>query len=107
MEQSSFGRYILDTIMVEMETGDSLDRLMSTLSKLEDRYVADQKEDDARNTQFQGVCDADIATYDKNIKDASYEKMRFEGKLEGDLYPNRAVLQGVEKAKLREVKEYT
>lgn len=47
----------------------------------------------------------DIAAYDKDIADSNYHKIVLEGKLEGDLYPNRAIHQGVEKAKLAEVKQ--
>lgn len=69
---SEFGRYVLDTLMVEMETSDSLDHLINTLEKLESRYQDDQKEDDARNKEYQGACDVDIAAYDKDIADSNY-----------------------------------
>jgi hypothetical protein len=43
---------LFSTIWLELSTGDPLDRLLSTLTDLEDRYVAEQKEDDVRNHEY-------------------------------------------------------
>lgn len=64
---------------------------MSTLHDLEDRYIAEQKEDDATNADFQGACNVDIAAYDKDLAESNRERIILEAKLEGDLYPRREI----------------
>jgi hypothetical protein len=41
IDQSRFGKTLLDTIYLQLQTGDPLDRLLTTLSELEDRYFAE------------------------------------------------------------------
>ncbi|KAM3135758.1 hypothetical protein pb186bvf_012155 [Paramecium bursaria] len=106
LQQTPFGRQILDSVMLQLETSDSLDRLIKTLEGLEDRYASDQKEDDATNRQFQDQCDVDIKSYDDDIAQTSFQQLQYEAKLEGDLFPNRAVQLGVEKAKIHQINEY-
>lgn len=62
IDQTEFGRYLLDQIYMQLETHTPIDRfynlnmhisrLLDTLHDLEDRYFGDQKEDDARNSAF-------------------------------------------------------
>ncbi|CAK80252.1 unnamed protein product (macronuclear) [Paramecium tetraurelia] len=89
-----------------METSDSLDHLINVLEKLEGRYQDDQKEDDANNRLYQDQCDSDIGSLDKDIANSQYSILQLEAKLEGNLIPARSIQQGVEKAKLAEVKQY-
>ena len=49
-------------VAVMKERFDAGDNVM--LFDLEDRYAAEQKEDDAGNQQFQGVCDQDLNALD-------------------------------------------
>jgi len=79
---------------------------VSTLHDLEDRYVAEQKEADAVNYDFQSACNADIAAYDKDLAESNTKRIQLEAKLEGDLYPRRAIMTGIVNAKTQEVKNY-
>jgi hypothetical protein len=88
---------LLDTVYLQLQSGDPLDTLISTLHDLEDRYFNEQKEDDAANQSFQESCNYDIATYDKDIAESNTQRIQLEAKLEGELYPKREILTGVEK----------
>ena len=61
IDQSKLGKTLLNTIAIQMQTGEPLERIFQTLYDLEERYQADQREDDAENKAFQGVCDDDLA----------------------------------------------
>ncbi|CAD8155636.1 unnamed protein product [Paramecium octaurelia] len=106
IDQSPFGRTLFDTIWLELQTGDPLDRLVSTLTDLEDRYVAEQKEDDAKNQEYQGSCTVDISAFDKDLAESNRKKVDLEARLEGQLYPQRSILEGLVAQKSAEVKGY-
>ncbi|CAD8109242.1 unnamed protein product [Paramecium primaurelia] len=106
IDQSPFGRTLFDTIWLELQTGDPLDRLVSTLTDLEDRYVAEQKEDDAKNQEYQGACTVDISAFDKDLAESNRKKIELEARLEGQLYPQRSILEGLVAQKSAEVKGY-
>ncbi|CAK65585.1 unnamed protein product (macronuclear) [Paramecium tetraurelia] len=106
IDATPFGRTLFDTIWLQLETGDPLDRLLNTLSDLEDRYQQEQREDDAENREFQDSCNVDIAAYDKDIANTDSERISLEARLEGDLYPRRAIISGLVTAKKAEVKGY-
>jgi hypothetical protein len=67
IENSKLGKTLLDTIAIQLSTGEPLERVFQTLYDLEDRYVADQKEDDEDNRSFQGICDADLAGLNQEL----------------------------------------
>jgi predicted nucleic acid-binding Zn-ribbon protein len=69
IEKTKLGKTLLDTIAVQLQsnTGEPLEYLFGLLYDLEDRYVADQKEDDANNHAFQAVCDDDLSALDQDI----------------------------------------
>ncbi|CAD8102008.1 unnamed protein product [Paramecium sonneborni] len=106
IDATPFGRTLFDTIYLQLETGDPLDRLLNTLSDLEDRYQQEQREDDAENREFQDSCNVDISAYDKDIANTDSERISLEARLEGDLYPRRAIITGLVTAKKAEVKGY-
>ncbi|CAD8073969.1 unnamed protein product [Paramecium primaurelia] len=106
IDATPFGRTLFDTIYLQLETGDPLDRLLNTLSDLEDRYQQEQREDDAENREFQDACNVDISAYDKDIANTDSERISLEARLEGDLYPRRAIISGLITAKKAEVKGY-
>lgn len=98
-----FGRALLDTVWLQLQTGDPLDKLLSTLSELEDRYHDEQKQDDSDNKDFQDACDVDIAVFDKDIASTDNERIVLEAKLEGELYPKREIVQGIVSMKQKEL----
>ncbi|CAD8170012.1 unnamed protein product [Paramecium octaurelia] len=106
IDATPFGRTLFDTIYLQLETGDPLDRLLNTLSDLEDRYQQEQREDDVENREFQDSCNVDISAYDKDIANTDSERISLEARLEGDLYPRRAIISGLVTAKKAEVKGY-
>jgi chromosome segregation ATPase len=106
IDATKFGRTLFDMIYMQLEAGDPLEKLISTLHDLEDRYIAEQKEDDAANREFQDACNADIAAFDKDLAECDRDKIAYEGKLEGDLYPRRSIMTGVVNSKTKEVADY-
>lgn len=103
IDATAFGHTLFETIFVSMEAGDPLDRLLETLGSLEDGLIADQKEDDGVNRDFQDACNRDIAQLQKEINEANVYSISLEGKLEGALYPQRSILQGIVNSKTKEV----
>lgn len=79
---------------------------METLSGLEDQLIAEQKEDDAHNQEFQGACNYDIGVLDQDLAESNNKKTVLEAKLEGALYPSREILQGIVAAKTKELAGY-
>jgi hypothetical protein len=53
-----------------LNSGEPLDHLFDMLYTIEDRYIADQKEDDANNKAFQARCDDDLAGLTSEIANA-------------------------------------
>jgi hypothetical protein len=106
IDNTTFGRTLFDTVFMSLEAGDPLEKLINTLHDLEDRYIAEQKEDDAAHYEFQQSCDADIAEFDKDLAESNTKKIALEAKLEGDLYPRRAIMTGVVNSKKKEVAGY-
>jgi hypothetical protein len=41
IDTTAFGHTLLDTVFVELESGDPLEKLVNTLHDLEDRYIAE------------------------------------------------------------------
>ncbi|CAK72709.1 unnamed protein product (macronuclear) [Paramecium tetraurelia] len=98
IEQSDLGRTLLNTIAIQMTTGEPLERIFQTLYDLEDRYIADQKEDDANNQAFQQVCDADLAGLNQELANLEQRNTELQAVLD-DLVPIRDQKIGQKKAK--------
>lgn len=84
-----------------MSTGEPLERIFQTLYDLEDRYVADQKEDDADNRTFQGICDADLAGLNQELANLDQRNTELQAVLD-ELNPIRDQKNGQRVAKLAE-----
>ncbi|CAD8153802.1 unnamed protein product [Paramecium pentaurelia] len=95
--KSTFGRTLFDTIWLELQTGDPLDRLLQTLTDLEDRYVAEQKKmmPEISNTKMHA-----------QLTFLPLTKIWLKARLEGQLYPQRGILQELVAQKQAEVKGY-
>lgn len=77
--------------------------MLNTLTSLEDRYVAEQKEDDSNNRDFQDSCNSDIAVFDQDLASAEQTRIQYEAKLEGLLYPQREILVTIVNQKTKEL----
>jgi hypothetical protein len=104
IDNTVFGHTLFETIFVQLESGDPLDNLLDTLGSLEDGLTAEQKEDDASNRSFQDHCNVDLSGLDKEIAVADTYRISLEAKLEGALYPQRSILQGIVTSKTKEVR---
>ncbi|CAD8046918.1 unnamed protein product [Paramecium primaurelia] len=98
IESSDLGRTLLNTIAIQMTTGEPLERIFQTLYDLEDRYIADQKEDDANNQAFQQVCDADLSGLNQELANLEQRNTELQAVLD-DLIPIRDQKIGQKKAK--------
>jgi hypothetical protein len=103
IDNTKFGHTLFETIFIQLETGDPLDTLLDTLAFLEDQLVAEQKESDANNRDFQSSCDYDIGRLDKDLAESNTYRVQLEAKLEGALYPQRSIFQGLVASKSKEV----
>jgi len=101
LEKSPLGKTLLDTIAIQLSTGEPLERVFQTLYDLEDRYVADQKEDDENNRVFQGICDADLAGLNQELANLDQINTELQAVLD-ELNPIRDQKNGQRVAKLAE-----
>jgi hypothetical protein len=104
--ETPIGRTLFDTIWLQLQANEPLDRLLGTLHDLEDRYIAEQKEDDASHRDFQDACNADIAAFDKDLAESERNRIDLEAKLEGELYPRREIMTTVVNQKTKELQNY-
>lgn len=96
----------MDTVWLQLQTSDPLDTLLQTLSDLENELIAQQKEDDAENQEFQASCNYDIGVLDQDLAESNTKKVQLEARLEGSLYPTREILEGIVAAKQKELAGY-
>ena len=73
---------------------------------MEDQLVAEQKQEDQVNQEFQDGCNYDIGALDKDLAESNNQKVVLEAKLEGALYPTREILQGIVASKTKELAGY-
>ncbi|CAK89330.1 unnamed protein product (macronuclear) [Paramecium tetraurelia] len=107
LDQNRFGHTLLDTIYLQLQTQEPIERLMGTLQQIEDRYYQDQKEEDVSHKDYQDSCTVDLQNLDQNIKVSDNERIKLEARLEGELYPKRQILQKLITQKQGELKEFT
>jgi hypothetical protein len=86
IEKTELGRTLFDSIAVELSSGEPLEHLFGMLYELEDRYIADQKEDDARNQAFQSRCDDDLNFLNDDLAKSEKRKAELQAILD-DLNP--------------------
>ncbi|CAK73747.1 unnamed protein product (macronuclear) [Paramecium tetraurelia] len=101
LEKSKLGKTLLNTIAIQMQTGEPLERIFQTLYDLEDRYQNDQREDDAENKAFQGVCDADLAGLNQELANLEQRDTELQATLD-QLQPVHDQKVGQRVAKLAE-----
>eukprot|EP00359_Climacostomum_virens_P007008 CAMPEP_0204901450 /NCGR_PEP_ID=MMETSP1397-20131031/3085_1 /ASSEMBLY_ACC=CAM_ASM_000891 /TAXON_ID=49980 /ORGANISM="Climacostomum Climacostomum virens, Strain Stock W-24" /LENGTH=316 /DNA_ID=CAMNT_0052069813 /DNA_START=76 /DNA_END=1026 /DNA_ORIENTATION=- len=82
-----YGKRILDTIALQMKAGASVDRIVELLDELAEGIRDNQSDDDALNATRQNECDAEIAEYERIIRDTQAEIDDAEAKL-AVLYPD-------------------
>ncbi|CAK67235.1 unnamed protein product (macronuclear) [Paramecium tetraurelia] len=107
LDQNRFGHTLLDTIYLQLQTQEPIERLMGTLQQIEDRYYQDQKEEDVSHKDYQDSCSVDLQNLDQNIKVSDNERIKLEARLEGELYPKREILQKLISQKQGELKEFS
>lgn len=112
MEKTELGKTLFNTIAVELNSGEPLDHLFDMLYELEDRYIADQKEDDANNRAFQDRCDADLKGLGDDLANSEKKNTELQQVLD-ELIPLRdqkkaqRLAKEKEKAELQKVMDET
>ena len=82
MENSKFGKTILQTIQLSLSAGDPVDDLILTLQEIEDKVIAEQKEDDDFIQALSAACDADLALLQSEIDDAANRAAELQAELD-------------------------
>jgi chromosome segregation ATPase len=59
METSKFGKTILDTLTIQLQTSDKMDDLVELLKSIEGQLIAEQNADDAAYSKVRNDCDAE------------------------------------------------
>jgi len=59
METSKFGKTILDTLTIQLQTSDKMDDLVELLKSIEGQLIAEQNADDAAYSVVRNDCDAE------------------------------------------------
>lgn len=80
IERSKFGKTILDTIQIQLQSGDKMDDLIELLKSIEAQLIAQQNADDAAYAVVRGECDAEesrlgseIAAADNRVQELTDE----------------------------------
>lgn len=67
MEASKFGKTILDTIHIQLQSGDKIDDLIELLKEIEGQLIAEQNADDAAFAQVRQTNENEIARLNTEI----------------------------------------
>lgn len=67
IEKSKFGKTILDTIHIQLQSGDKMDDLIELLKEIEGQLIAEQNAEDAAYGLVRGACDAEISRLNTEI----------------------------------------
>jgi chromosome segregation ATPase len=67
IDKSVFGKNLLDTIFLEMKTGDNAQAIIDLLHQVADEITQEQADHDTRHNEFQTSAAEDIAHYEAEI----------------------------------------
>jgi len=70
IEQSKFGRTLLDTIQLQLEAGDPVEDLLNLLKEMENKIQEEQGEDDEFIEVLQKECDEELKKLEDEIAQA-------------------------------------
>jgi len=71
IEQSRFGKTILDTIQIQLASGDPIEDLIDMLKQVENSIQTEQKDDDSYITGVRAECDSDRSRLKTEIQAAN------------------------------------
>jgi Skp family chaperone for outer membrane proteins len=104
IDRSAFGKNLLDTVYLEMKTGDNAQTVLELLAQVATEIENEQHDHDTRHADFQVSCSADLEYYAHEIQTATEDIATAEGRLARDrpaLESAQGHLQDLSEAKRR------
>jgi hypothetical protein len=99
INNSKFGKTILDTIQIQLQSGDSMDDLIELLKSIEAQLIGQQNADDAAYGTVRDACDAEESRLNTEIAAANNRVEELTGEL------NEKIPLRKEKIELQAAKE--
>ncbi|CAK59982.1 unnamed protein product (macronuclear) [Paramecium tetraurelia] len=97
-DQDEFGRTLIDTLQMQMSTGEPIARFIEIMRNLETSIENEQKEDDKANNEYQNQCTEDIKVLQQESANLERRTVEIQSILD-ELEPLRSYKQGQADAK--------
>ncbi|CAD8203357.1 unnamed protein product [Paramecium pentaurelia] len=97
-DEDEFGRTLIDTLQMQMSTGEPIARFIEIMRNLETSIENEQKEDDKANNEYQNQCTEDIKILQQESANLERRTVEIQSILD-ELEPLRSYKQGQYDAK--------
>ncbi|CAD8110796.1 unnamed protein product [Paramecium sonneborni] len=97
-DEDEFGRTLIDTLQMQMSTGEPIGRFIEIMRNLETSIENEQKEDDKANNEYQSQCTEDIKVLQQESANLERRTVEIQSILD-ELEPLRSYKQGQADAK--------
>ncbi|CAD8173508.1 unnamed protein product [Paramecium octaurelia] len=97
-DEDEFGRTLIDTLQMQMSTGEPIARFIEIMRNLETSIENEQKEDDKANNEYQNQCTEDIKILQQESANLERRTVEIQSILD-ELEPLRSYKQGQADAK--------
>ncbi|CAK88427.1 unnamed protein product (macronuclear) [Paramecium tetraurelia] len=97
-DEDEFGRTLIDTLQMQMSTGEPIARFIEIMRNLETSIENEQKEDDKTNNEYQNQCTEDIKILQQESANLERRTVEIQSILD-ELEPLRSYKQGQADAK--------
>ncbi|CAD8097202.1 unnamed protein product [Paramecium sonneborni] len=97
-DEDEFGRTLIDTLQMQMSTGEPIARFIEIMRNLETSIENEQKEDDKANNEYQNQCTEDIKVLQQESANLERRTVEIQSILD-ELEPLRSYKQGQADAK--------
>jgi len=84
IDGSAFGKNLLDTVYLQLKTGDNAQVVLDLLHQVADEITAEQAEHDSAHTAFQATCTVDLDFYTVQINQASADQTENQANIDRD-----------------------
>merc|ERR1712080_36429 len=101
IDSSSFGSILLDTVSIQLETGNVIEEIIKLLNDARGELVEAQNLADAKNKTDEESCVKEIAIYTGKINEAQGKIDAANEKLEKTLRPHLAEVEAAIKVSLK------
>ncbi|KAM3143526.1 hypothetical protein pb186bvf_004288 [Paramecium bursaria] len=82
IDSDGFGKTLIDTLELHIQSGQSLDNFVDTMRNLETQFEQELKDDTQNNNNFQKLCDQDLVNLENEQNSISLTLVEQQGKLD-------------------------